>query len=79
MDKDFYTIKEFAEKLNVSSHTVRRCIKNGRLSAFRMGSTEKSSFRIPHTEIHRMGIVDLQKLIQKMVKDEKEKIDPKIL
>ncbi len=75
MDKDFYTIKEFADKLSISSHTVRRCIKNGRLNAFRVGSTEKSPFRIPHSEISRMGIVDLQKLIQKMVKDEKEKID----
>jgi excisionase family DNA binding protein len=67
MDKDFYSIKEFAKKLNVSEHTIRRAIKSGRISAFRVGATEKSTFRIAHSEISRLGVVDLKKLIDKVI------------
>ncbi len=73
MEKQFYSIKEFAEILCVSTHTIRRSIKNGRISAFRVGSSEKSSFRIPHSEISRMGIVDLQKIVKKLVEKEMDK------
>lgn len=67
MDQDFYTVNEFAEKLKVSHQTIRRAIRNGRINAFRVGSTEKSALRIPHSEIARMGIVDLQKLIKQLI------------
>ncbi len=69
MDKDFYSIKEFAEKLSTSHQTIRRAIRAGRIQAFRIGSTDMSAFRIPHSEIHRMGIVDLDKLIDKKVEE----------
>lgn len=74
MEQDFYSIKEFAAKLRVSEHTIRRSIRNGRINAFRVGSTDKSSFRIPHSEIARMGIVDLQKLIKQMINDGKTEL-----
>jgi len=73
MDQDFYTIKEFAAKLRVSTHTIRRAINNGRISAFRAGSTSKSTYRIPHSEISRMGIVDLKRMIEGLIKDDKNK------
>ncbi len=71
MDHDFYSIKEFAAKLGVSQHTIRRAIRNGRISAFRVGSTDRSTFRIAHSELSRMGIVDLQKMINKLIQDGK--------
>lgn len=74
MDQDFYSIKEFAAKLCVSAHTIRRAIRNGRINAFRAGSTEKSTYRIAHSEISRMGIVDLQKMINKMIQDGKTEV-----
>lgn len=72
MDKDFYSIKEFASILRVSPITIRRAIKNGRINAFRAGGTEKSSFRIPASEIHRMGIIDLQKIVKSLVQEERD-------
>ena len=74
MDQDFYSIKEFAAKLRVSEHTIRRSIRNGRISAFRVGSTDKSPFRIAHSEINRMGIVDLQKMIKQMIEEGKTEL-----
>jgi len=71
MDQDFYSIKEFAAKLSVSHQTIRRAIRHGRISAFRVGYSDRSTFRIPHSEIARMGIVDLQKMINKMIQDGK--------
>jgi len=71
MEQDFYSIKEFASVLRVSPITIRRAIKNGRINAFRAGGTEKSSFRIPASEIHRMGIVDLKKIVKLLVEEEK--------
>jgi excisionase family DNA binding protein len=69
MDKDFYSVKEFSEKLCVSTHTIRRAIKNGRISALRAGSTKNSTLRIPHSEISRMGIVDMEEMIKKLIKE----------
>ena len=70
-DKDlssaFYSIKEFALKLGVHSNTIRRSIKNGRISAFRVGAGNKSIYRIPHSEINRMAEVDLGKIVNSMV------------
>jgi excisionase family DNA binding protein len=71
MDQDFYSIKEFAAKLRVSEHTIRRSIRKGRINAFRVGSSDKSSYRIAHSELARMGIVDLQKLIKQLITDGK--------
>ena len=63
MEKDFYSIKEFASKLGVSSHTIRRSIKSGRIIGFRIGSSERSPFRIPHSEIERIIMIDLRKIL----------------
>lgn len=71
MDQDFYTINEFAAKLRVCHQTIRRAIRAGRINAFRVGSTEKSALRIPHSEINRLGVVDLQKLIKQLIIDGK--------
>ena len=73
MDKDFYSIKEFASKLGVSHQTIRRAIRNGRIGAFRIGSTDKSTFRIAHSEISRMGIVDLQVIVEKIIEKREKK------
>jgi excisionase family DNA binding protein len=69
MDKDFYSVKEFALKLGVSSRTIWRAIKNGRINAFHVGSSSRSSVRIAHSEIARMAIVDLEKLIEDKIKE----------
>lgn len=70
--KDFYTIKEFAEKLQVHPNTVRRSIKNAKISAFKFGTDKKCTYRIPHTEIQRMIMFDLKKTIINQMKENNE-------
>jgi excisionase family DNA binding protein len=70
--KDFYTISEFAKKLQVHPNTVRRFIKNCKISAFKFGSDKKASYRIPHTEIERIIMFDLKKNIVRQMKENNE-------
>ena len=67
MDKDFYSIKEFAAKLGVSAQTIRRALKNGRIRGIRVGSTAHSTFRIPNSEIERMGVFELESIVNRIV------------
>lgn len=72
-DKDFYSVKEFADKLGVSYWTILRAIKNGRINAIQPGS----SYRIPHSEFNRMGTVSLAKIVEAMVEKRMNKVDLK--
>lgn len=69
MNKDFYSIKEFAKKLDVSVDTIRRGIRNGRIAAFRAGGSSRGVFRIAASEITRMAEIDLQSILRKMAKE----------
>lgn len=71
-DESFLSIKEFATILKVHSNTIRRAIKSGRINAFKVGSGEKATYRIARSEINRIAILDLEKMIQTMI--EKSKI-----
>lgn len=67
-DQDFYTIKEFARKLRVHPNTIRNGIKTGHINAFRTGTSDKSSYKIPHTEIHNMARKQYETIAFKMAK-----------
>jgi excisionase family DNA binding protein len=71
MDKEFYSIKEFASKVGVSESTIRRAIKNCRICVIRIGSTSRSAIRISHSELSRMAHIDLQKYAREMIEREK--------
>jgi len=62
-EKEFLTVQEFSDKVSVHPNTIRRMIKDGRIQAFRTGTGEKSSYRIPNTETHRLCELDMTKLI----------------
>ena len=64
MYKDFYSVKEFALKLNVSTRTIRRAIDSGKIFAIRVGPSPRSPYRICHTEIERMAIFDIQNMLK---------------
>lgn len=64
---DFFSIKEFASKVGVHENTIRRAIKNGKISAVKMGSGTRSHYRIAKTEIDRIALVDMEKMIEKMI------------
>ena len=63
MDKEFYTVKQFAAKINVSENSLRRSIKRGRIIAFKIGEGLKSHYRIPHSEIGRLMMFDLRNIL----------------
>lgn len=69
--KEFLTVQEYAKLLNIHPNTVRRSIKSGRISAFKVGSGDMSNWRIPRSEINRMALVDLEKIIEKKIKESK--------
>ena len=74
-DKHFLSINEFAILLRIHPNTVRRSIKNGRISAFKVGSGKRGTYRIAKSEINRIALFDLEALIENIIKkrDEKKK------
>lgn len=50
-ERPFITINEAADLLGVSSSTVRRCIEDGRLAAFRLGRV----IRVPREALDDMA------------------------
>lgn len=66
---DFLTIKEFALMIRVHPNTVRRSISKGRISAFRIGEGDRSGFRIARSEANRLSVVDLEKIVRRLVEE----------
>lgn len=67
MEKQFYSVKEFAKILSVHENTVRKAIKNKRIEFIRLGSTKKAAYRIAKSELSRMISFDLNVMIDGMV------------
>lgn len=68
MQGKFYTVEEFAAKLNVCEQTIRRAIRAGRIHAFRPGAGKKAPYRIYESELTRILMVDFETM-----KKEREK------
>jgi len=66
-EQEFLSIKEFASYVRVHENTVRRAIKAGRLNGFKLGKGKNSGYRIPKTEVNRLSILDLEKVIDQLV------------
>ena len=62
MNGIFYTVDEFAEKVKMCPHTVRRAIRSGRIMACRPGIGIKSPYRIHESELMRIMTVDYEKI-----------------
>lgn len=61
MDKEFYTIKEFALIFRLCERSIRNAIKQGRIRAFRISDSKRSPYRIPASEYYRVqsaGIIE---------------------
>lgn len=66
MIKDYYTVRQFALLLDVSEKTIYQSIKKGRINAFRLGPSEKSPYRISHSELQRMALCSLRQIMQQI-------------
>ena len=71
MEDKYYSVKELAKKLNVSSRTIARAIKAKRIFAFRPGCGKKSPWRIHESELLRIMHVDYENTLKNLdVKDD---------
>ena len=62
MEQDqFFTIKEFAEILKISTKTVHKLIRNNEIKAFRVTHGKRCIWRIYAKEIDRMMAEDWEK------------------
>jgi len=77
-EPDFLSIKEFASKLGVHPNTIRRSIKKGRISAFKVAPGRRSVYRIPKTEANRMALFDMEEMIERIIEKRAQEI-PKVL
>lgn len=73
--REFYTIIEFADYIGVCYRTILNGIKKGHIEAFRVGRGKKSHYRIPHSEVQRMGIFHLDEIIDKIVEQKLKERD----
>lgn len=62
MDKEFLSVLEFANLLDLHPNTIYKAIQSGRINAFRLTGTKKSAWRIPRTEITRLATLDFKLL-----------------
>lgn len=53
-DKEFLTGKEFRELLSISSSTMCRWIRTGRIKAIKLSPAKNSEVRIPSSEVTKL-------------------------
>jgi len=66
-EPEFLTIDEFSKLLRIHRNSIRSMVYSGRLNAIRIGSGKNASYRIPRSEVQRLAVVDLDKIIDKLV------------
>lgn len=67
--KDFLSVIEFAETAGVHPNTVRKAIKKGRISAFKIGSGKNAKYLIARSEFNRISLIDLEIIVKNMAED----------
>ena len=77
-EKSFYTILEFAEYIGVCYRTILNGIKKGHIEAFKVGRGKRSHYRIPHSEIQRMGVFHLDEIIDAIVEQKLKERDERM-
>jgi|GEM_PF-1476280 len=67
-NKAYYTMREFCDETGIHYNTAWRMIKSGRLSAFKIGVSGKTSdYRIPASELNRLAEVHLGEIVDELV------------
>ena len=68
LTKAFYTVKEFAEEMDLHPATIRNAIRKGRIYAFKIGVGKNASYRVPQSEFYRIAELDwteIEKTLEK--------------
>lgn len=73
---DFFSIIDFAKKLNLHPNTIRRLVKKGKISAIRICTGKRTTYRIPKTEIDRIALFDLEEMIDKIIEQRRCQCNP---
>ncbi len=73
VQKEFYSINEFAKLLGFHPNTIRKHVKCGRISSVSVGNKFRPIYRIPMSEIERMGAFQLENIINKLIEKRMEK------
>lgn len=60
MNERYLTVKQMAEILNVSTQSIRRSLRSGRLHGIRITGDKKAHYRIPASEIERMHTMSFE-------------------
>lgn len=64
MDINFLTVEEFAKRIKMHPHSVRRAIRQGKIYASRPSMGKKGPYRIAESELERLhfqGMYDKNK------------------
>ena len=72
--KEYYSVQEFADFVGVHYNTIYKSIRKGHLEAIRMGSGKNASYRISHSEIQRLGLFNLEEIIDNLVEKKLKEI-----
>ena len=72
LDENFFSVEEFAKKLSVHPNTIRRAIKRGKIQAIDLGTSLRPLYRIPSSEVNRMAIFDMRKMVKQLVNEARE-------
>lgn len=71
---DFYTVEQFARILKLHPNSIRKKIADGKIQAINLGLGRYKIWRIPKAEIERLGVFDLENLINKVVDERTKKV-----
>lgn len=63
----YFSIVEFAKKVNVHPNTIRNAIRSGRLHAFRINNGKNAAFRIPVSELERLAYFSMKNYVDQLV------------
>lgn len=61
-NKAYLSVKEMSRLVGMHPNTIRKAIKNGKLSHIQLGEGKNSHFRIPRSELERLALVDLKEI-----------------
>jgi len=75
-ETQFLSVQQFAKRLGKHPNSIYRAIWSNRISAIRIGQSKNSTYRIPVSELERVGLIDLEEIINDMVEKKlKERLE----